>query len=85
MKHLVRAATYGKSTTTLCGAGERCTLRFPHVAGRNRQQELQTHAKAPTSPTFAHGGTVITMQQFLHRDTLSPPGLGLEEIQYVLQ
>lgn len=58
---------------------------FPPSLAGTGSRSFKPTAEAPTSPTFAHGGTVITMQQFLHRDTLSPPGLGLEEIQYVLQ
>lgn len=47
-----------KSTTTLCSARKSFTLRFPHAAGRNERQELQTRRQSShgaASPSAAPG------------------------------
>lgn len=59
---------------------------FPTSLAGTGSRSFKPNGEAPTSPTSALGGTVGTMQQFLHRDSPSPPRLVLEEIlQYILQ
>lgn len=63
-----------KSTATFCSVGKHFMLRFPHAAGRNRCQELQTWQQSSHShqhhPPLSHGGDAGGGSIARHRCTL---------------